>query len=107
MVNDPAQPAFNKRKYPRKPIRASVTYNYTNSRLNRVMTGTGFTVNLSKTGALIRIENYMPVLSELDLNIQASDGHIVKTRAKVVHCKRVSFNRYDVGLQFLSIKQET
>lgn len=70
------------------------------------MSGTGYTINLSKTGALIRVETYLPILSELDLNIQASDGHIVRTRAKVVHCKRVAFNRYDVGLSFTSIKQE-
>ena len=104
MAADPFQPEFNKRKYPRKPVRASVTYHYANPRVNRVMSGTGFTINLSKSGALIRIETYLSVLSELDLNIQTSDGRIVKTRARVVHCKRVSFNRYDVGLHFISIK---
>ncbi len=106
MTTDPAQPTDNKRKYPRKPIRAGVNYQYSNLKLNRMIAGNGFTINLSKSGALIRVESYLPVLSELDLNIQASDGHVVKTRAKVIHCKRVSFNRYDVGLQFISSKQE-
>jgi len=41
------------RRHPRKPIRANVTYNYENVRLNRIMTGSGFTMNLSKGGALI------------------------------------------------------
>lgn len=94
------------RRHPRKPIRANVTYHYENIRLNRMMTGSGFTMNLSKGGALIRIESYLPPLSEITLNIQTSDGKLVKTRARVVHCKRVAFNRYDAGVQFLSVKQK-
>ncbi len=63
-------------------------------------------MNLSKGGALIRIESYLPPLSEITLNIQTSDGKLVKTRARVVHCKRVAFNRYDAGVQFVSVKQK-
>lgn len=106
MTANPIRQESNKRKYPRKPVRANVNYHYDNPRLNRTMTGTGFTLNLSQGGAMIRIESYLSVLSEIDLNIQTSDGRLVKTRAKVVHCKRVSFNRYDVGLQFLSVKKQ-
>ena len=94
------------RRHPRKPIRATVTYHYENVRLNRMMNGSGFSVNLSKGGALIRIETYLPCLSELDLNIQTSDGRLVKTRARVIHSKRIAFNRYDTGVQFISVKQK-
>lgn len=70
------------------------------------MTGTGYTLNLSSGGALIRVETYLSILSEIDLNIQTSDGRVVKTRAKVIHCKRVAFNRYDIGLQFITVKKQ-
>ncbi len=105
MTADPTQQEINKRKYPRKPIRANVSYHYMNPRLNRTLTGTGFTLNLSQAGALIRIETYLSPLCEIDLNIEMSDGRLVKTRARVIHCKRVAFNRYDVGLHFLSVKK--
>ena len=105
MTADPKQQEINKRKHPRKPIRANVSYHYVNPRLNRTLTGTGFTLNLSQSGAMIRIETYLSSLSEIDLNIETSDGRVIKTRARVIHCRRVAFNRYDVGLQFLSVKR--
>jgi hypothetical protein len=107
MTANPERKESKKRRYPRKPVRANVNYYYSNPRLNRTMTGTGYTLNLSPGGALIRIETYLAILSEIELNIQTSDGRVVKTRAKVIHCKRVAFNRYDVGLQFVSVKRKT
>lgn len=104
--NPEARTENQNRRHPRKPVRTNVTYHYENTRLNRLMTGSGFTMNLSKGGALIRIETYLPPLSEIDLNIQTSDGRLVKTKARVVHCKRVAFNRYDAGVQFVTVKKK-
>jgi hypothetical protein len=106
MAVEPVSPDFNKRKFPRKPVRAAVTYHYVNAKMNRVMTGTGFTLNLSQGGAMIRIENYLASLCEIDLHIQTGDGRTIRTKARVIRCNRVSFNRYDVGLQFISVKQD-
>jgi PilZ domain-containing protein len=89
------------RQYPRKPIKTNVYYQYNNVRLNRIYAGSGQTVNLSMKGALVRIENYLPPRAEVDLYITMKDGKEVTTRSRVVHCHRVAYNVYEVGVQFL------
>ncbi|MBN1551220.1 PilZ domain-containing protein [bacterium] len=91
------------RRFPRKLIRTDISYQYRNEKLNRTYAGSGRTINLSLNGALIRIENYLPPRSDIDLYITTKDGKQVTTLSRVVHCHRVAFNVYEVGVQFLKV----
>ncbi len=104
MTDDKSKQHFQQRRYQRKNIQTDVTYYYQNDRLNRIYTGTGRSVNLSMNGALIRIENYLPPHSEIDVVIMKG-GLRVTTRSRVIHCHRVSFSTYEVGIQFLDVKK--
>jgi len=96
---------LHRRKFPRKSVRTDVSYYYQNPRMTRVYSGTGKTVNISMNGALIRIENYLPPRSEIDLYIRTKDGSRVYARSLVVHCHRVAFNTYEIGVQFLKVEK--
>ena len=105
MADDKDILSSNQRKFPRKQVHADVTYQYRNLRLNRVFAGTGKTLNLSQTGALIRIENYLSPQAELDLYITTKDRRQLTTRCRVVHCHRISFNLFEVGVHFLKVSK--
>ncbi len=104
MVDKRASKSRRERRFPRKPIKTNVSYYYENRKLNKAYTGTGWTVNISANGALIRIENYVPPMSEIDLYITQAKGTRITTRSRVVHCHRVSFNTYEVGVQFVKVE---
>lgn len=93
------------RKYQRKLISTEVSYQYENRLMNRIYAGTGRTINLSINGALVRIENYIPPQSEIDLYVTMKDGNQIFTQSRVVHCHRVAFNVYEIGVQFLKVKK--
>ncbi len=95
-----------RRKHPRKLVKTDVSYQYQSDRLNRTFAGSGMTVNISSSGAMVRIENYIPPQAEISLNIMTKDGRIIETLSRVIHCNRVSFNLYEVGVQFLKVKKK-
>jgi len=105
MATKDNQRQWQQRRYPRKIIKTDVTYQYRNVRLNRIYAGSGETVNLSMNGALVRIENYLPPRSEIDLYITTKDGKQITTLSRVVHCHRVAFNVYEVGVQFIKVEK--
>ncbi len=93
------------RRYPRKPVKTDVTYRYKNERMNRLYVGSGHTINLSVNGALIRIENYIPPRSEIDLYITTKNRKQIYTRSRIVHCHRIGFNLYEIGVQFKKVEK--
>ncbi|MBN1355861.1 PilZ domain-containing protein [bacterium] len=102
-AGEASKQVHKQRQYPRKPIKTNVYYQYNNVRLNRIYAGSGHTVNLSMKGALIRIENYLPPRAEVELYITMKDGKEVSTLSQVIHCHRVAYNVYEVGVQFLRV----
>ena len=93
------------RRFPRKHVQTLITYQYYNPRMHKTYAGSGRTANLSMNGALIRVENYLPPYSEIDLFIMTKDGKQITTRSRVIHCHRIAFNVYEAGVQFLKVSK--
>jgi hypothetical protein len=97
---------LQQRRFPRKNISTEVSYQYENRLMKKVYAGSGRTINLSMNGALIRVESYVPPQAEIDAYIIMKNGKQISTLSRVIHCHRVAFNVYEIGIQFLKVRKE-
>ncbi|GEM_PF-4965319 len=95
-----------RRRHPRKQIRTNVSYHYANKLMNCVQVGSGYTVNLSMSGALVRIEIYIPPQAIVQLQIEMKSGGKISADSKVIHCHRVGYNQYEIGVSFVKVRKD-
>ena len=102
MQKDVAAPGQERRRDPRKPIHLAARYSYY-AKTFVTMMGESITLNLSQRGALIQLQEPIPVKEIIMLTLNLEHGNPIVLETLVVRVNPSTQQKFDIGVEFKNL----